>query len=205
MLIAGADAWVRDFACLLQKAGIPVVLVDTNFNKIAQARISGLDAICANILNEHVHDELPLAGIGQMMAMTANDEVNSLSIRECRSLFDRAHLYQLSFNSENQHFRRGMPAKLIGRALFTKGLNFSRIEEMHAAGARFKLTTLSDEFTFDDYVDRYRDGLTLMCVIKSDQSLAINAVDNPVIPAPGETIIALVSTPDAEPATTDDS
>ena len=35
--------------------------------------------------------------------------------------------------------------------LFAKGLTFSQIEEMHERGARFKTTTLSDEFTFDDY------------------------------------------------------
>ncbi len=53
VLIVGADAWVRDFATELNKAEVPVRLVDTNFNKIAQARIAGLDATCSNILNEH--------------------------------------------------------------------------------------------------------------------------------------------------------
>ena len=51
VLIAGGDAWIRDFAIELRASNIPVVLVDTNFNKIAQARMAGLNAVCANILN----------------------------------------------------------------------------------------------------------------------------------------------------------
>ena len=61
VLIAGADNWVRDFASELKSAGITVLLVDTNFNKISKARVAGLDAECANILNEHVV-EGPAAG-----------------------------------------------------------------------------------------------------------------------------------------------
>jgi NhaP-type Na+/H+ or K+/H+ antiporter len=193
VLIAGCDPWIRDFGSELKKSGLPVVLVDSNYNKIAQARIAGLDALCANILNEHVREDLPLAGIGQMMAMTQNDEVNSLAVQECRSIFDRAHLYQLSFNAENQHFRRGLTKNLMGRELFAKGLTFTQLKEMHEVGARFKTTTLSDEFTYDDYLNRYQDGSTLMCVLSEDDSLEINTVNDPLRPSPGQTIIALVS------------
>ena len=120
VLIAGADAWTRDFAKELKECGVPVLLVDTNFTKITNARISGIDAVCGNILNEHLRDELTLTGIGQMMAMTPNDEVNSLAVRECRTMFDRAHLYQLSFNTDNQHSRRGLTENLLGRVCSTK-------------------------------------------------------------------------------------
>jgi CPA1 family monovalent cation:H+ antiporter len=53
VLIAGADAWVRDLALELQNAGIPLLLVDTNYNKITKSRMDGVHAECVNILNEH--------------------------------------------------------------------------------------------------------------------------------------------------------
>lgn len=193
VLILGADAWVRDFAAELKRADLPVQLVDTNFNKIAQARIAGLDAVCANILNEHAREDLPLDGIGQMMAMTQNDEVNSLAIRECKSLFDRAHLYQLSFNVENQHGRRGLTENLMGRELIKKGMTFSNLKELHQLGAAFKQTTLTDEFTFADYTAKSQDGAILICAIDPDKALLVNTVDDPLEPIPGQTIIALVT------------
>ena len=80
----------------------------------------------------------------------------------------------------------------MGRQLFAKGLTFTKIKEMHEVGARFKTTTLSDEFTYDDYLQRYQDGSTLLCVLNPDDSLEVNTVNKPLTPTAGQTIIALV-------------
>ena len=193
VLITGADVWVRDFANVLRSAKVPVLLVDTNYNKVSQARISGLNAVCANILNEHARGDLNLAGIGRLMAMTPNDEVNSLAVRECRTLFDRAYLYQLTFNFQNAHGQRGMTKHLMGRELFGEGMTFSRLREMHEAGASFKTTKLSETFSYDDFLAINGDGAVLMCVINDDNTIAINTVDNPLVPAAGQTILALIT------------
>ncbi len=192
VLIAGADSWVRDFALELNSAGIPVLVVDTNFNKISTARVAGLEAICANILNEHVQKDLPLSGIGCLMAMTPNDEVNSLAIRECRTLFDRSGLYQLAFDVANTHHRRGMTKNLMGRELFGSDMTFLAIRDLHQLGATFKATTLSDTFTYQDFIHRYNGGAKLLCVVDEDHSLAVNTSDVPLQPIAGQTIITLV-------------
>ena len=127
VLIAGADQWVCEFAKELKNANVPVLLVDSNYNKISKARVNGLDAVCANILNEHVIEDLPLTGIGRLLAMTQNDEVNSLAVRECRHIFERSQVFQLTFNRENMHHRRGLTKNLMGRELF--GLSLIHISE----------------------------------------------------------------------------
>ena len=192
VLILGADAWVRDFAIELSKANVPVQLVDTNYNKIAQARIAGLTADCANILNEHAREELTLDGIGKMIAMTQNDEVNSLAIRECRSMFDRANLYQLSFNTENQHSRRGLTDNLMGREMIGKDATFSRLRDLHELGAKFKRTSLTEAFTFEDFTAK-SEGAILISAINGDGSLEINTLSSPLEPKPGQTIIWLTT------------
>ena len=193
VLVAGADAWVCEFASELKNAGVPVLLVDNNYNKISKARVSGVDAVCANILNEHVVEDLPLNGIGRLLAMTQNDEVNSLAVRECTHLFERSQVYQLTFNHENTHHRRGLGKNLMGRELFGKGNTFSEIRELHEAGARFKTTSISDEFTYDDFVARYGDGAALLCTIDSDGTLSLDTVDKPLTPKPGQKVITLTS------------
>ncbi|WP_145420680.1 sodium:proton antiporter [Planctomycetes bacterium K23_9] len=193
VLIAGADAWVRDFAKELVKAKISVLLVDTNYNKISKARVDGIEASCANILNEHVVEELPLSGIGRLLAMTPNDEVNSLAVRECTHLFERSQVYQLSFNQENTHHRRGMTKNLMGRELFGKTNTFSELRDLHAAGARFKTTPLTEEFTHEDFLENYGNSATLLCTIDEDGSLEFDTVDQPLLPKPGQQLIAIVS------------
>ncbi|MDE0867306.1 MAG: sodium:proton antiporter [Rubripirellula sp.] len=193
VLIAGADAWTRDLAQEFKKLKCPVLLIDTNYNKVAKAKIAGLPAVCANILNEHVREDLELSGIGKMLALTNNDEVNSLAVRECQALFGRANAYQLSFRKQNQHSRRGMTRNLMGRELFDLELTFSKLEASHEVGAMFKTTTLSENFTYQDFLDRYQDGASLLCVVNELGNLDINTVDHKLQPSEGQTIIALVS------------
>lgn len=189
VMIAGADPWVILFAQELKKAGCPVLLIDTNFRKVAKAKMEGLEAICANILNEHAREELPLSGIGHMVAMTPNDEVNSLAVRECRSMFGRANSYQLTFKSEN---RRGMTRHLMGRELFESGLTHSKISELVSRGFQFKTTAISDAFSYQDFQNRYSEEYVL-ATIDDQSTLNIVTVDEPVSPTPGETILALVA------------
>ncbi len=193
VLIAGADAWVRDFATELNGLGVPIVLVDTNYAKISQARMSGLKGICANVLNEHARGELPLAGIGRVLAMTPNDEVNSLAIRAFRNQFDRKGLYQLTFKSKNDRGNRGMTQNLLGRELFRSGMTFSMFRDLHAAGASFKVTKLTETFTYNDFIGIYGDEPVLMCVLQDDRNVAINTVSDHLAPVAGQTIISFVT------------
>lgn len=193
VLIAGADAWVRDFALELRNAGIPLMLVDTNYNKISKARMEGIGAECVNILNEHVREELDLTGIGSFLAMTPNDEVNSLALRECKTTFESSRLYQLTFKTKNMPGRRGLTKNLMGRELFGEGLTYTRLRDMHAAGATMKSTNLTTSYTYEDFVAKYGDETVVFCAVNQDGSLKMNTIDTPLLPSAGQTIITMVS------------
>ena len=126
--------------------------------------------------------------------MTQNDEVNSLAVRECTHLFERSKVYQLTFNRENTHSRRGLTKNLMGRELFGKGNTFSEMREQHAAGAKFKATTLSEAFTYEDFVQQYDNAVILLCAVGEDGSLHLDTVDNPLVPKAGQKIVALIET-----------
>ena len=193
VLIAGADAWVRDLASELRSLGVPVLLVDTNYNKVSQAKMSGLNAVCANILNEHAREELNLSGIGRLLAMTPNDEVNSLALRESRGLFDRSRLYQLTFKARTGQTQRALTKNLLGRELFGEGQTFSAIQSLYEAGAKFKSTRLSDSFTFQDFLAKNGDQTIVLCALTEDRRMLINTVDDPLTPGPGMTIVSLAT------------
>ncbi|MCS7466025.1 cation:proton antiporter [Stieleria sp. ICT_E10.1] len=203
VLIAGADDWVIRFALELKKAGCPVIMIDTNYRKVTKAKLEGLEAICANIMNEHARDELSLPGIGHMLAMTPNDEVNSLAVRECRSVFGRAKTYQLTFKSENP---RGMTRHLMGRELFDSTLTHSKISQLVAQGFEFKTTAISDEFTFQDFKNLYAEQHVLAII--SDKTppnnermtLTLVTADEAAEPEAGDAVLALVKPLQSDPA-----
>ena len=58
--------------------------------------MSGLTTHCASILSEYVTEEIDLSGVGRLLAVTPNDEVNSLAVQEWSHLFGRAGVYQIA-------------------------------------------------------------------------------------------------------------
>lgn len=192
ILFVGADTWIRDIAQLLQEEQIPAMLVDTNFAHVAEARMSGMRAECTSVLSEHVTEEIDLAGIGKLLAMTANDEVNALAVNEFSHVFGRVNVYQLPPWDGASGRRTSVGEHLQGRLLFGAELNHDELEGRIERGFQFKKTRLSDEFSLDDFFARYGESATVLFVIDEAGRLAIPTVAVPLDAKPGQTIIGLV-------------
>jgi CPA1 family monovalent cation:H+ antiporter len=188
VLIAGADEWVIGFATELKQAGCNVVMVDTNFRKVTRAKLAGINAFCANILNEHVRDELPMSNLGHMLAMTQNDEVNSLALREYQQVFGRANTYQLTIKTDT---RRAMTKTSMARELFGPELTHSRLSQLCRSGMEFKATRLTEELSFQQLKEFYQEFYVL-AIFAANQRLDVITVDEPTNPVAGDTVIALV-------------
>ena len=81
----------------------------------------------------------------------------------------------------------------MGRELFDPELTYSKMEDIHAVGAKFKTTTLSENYTYRDFIEHYQNGAKLLCVIDEFKNLSVNTVEHQLPPIEGQTIIALVS------------
>jgi CPA1 family monovalent cation:H+ antiporter len=188
LLIAGADDWVIAFAKEVKQAGCRVLLIDTNYRKVTKAKLAELEAVCANVMNEHLFERLSLAGIGRFLAMTENDQVNSLAVRECRTLFGRPHTYQLTFKTDTV---RGMTRNMMGRELFSRELTFDQIADLFEHGLAFKTTGLSEEFSYADFLNEY-EAVHVLAVLNERGELSIVTSEMTPEPAAGHTVIALV-------------
>ena len=197
ILFASAEPGSREIAKQLQAEGFAVLLVDTNYAHVAAAKMAGLPAECASILSEHAREELDLAGIGRLLALTANDEVNSLAVREFSHQFGRANVYQLPPWDKGSSKRTSTAEHLRGRLLFDEQLDHDALTSRFARGVQVKATKLSDEFSYEDFVSRYGDSAILLFAVDEARKLNISTLESPVIPTAGQTIIALVE-PDGE-------
>lgn len=191
LLIAGADHWIRELCKVLQESQVSVLVVDTNYNKVSAARMEGLPAECINILSDRTLEEINFGNIGRLLALTPNDEVNSLAVQEFRHLFTRAGVFQLSFKSHASAQKRSMAHHLQGRVLFGNEWTFTKIREMVEAGASFKATKLSESFTHNDFLKRYGDGVLVMFVIDGSEVI-VNSIDRKLNPKPGDILVSLV-------------
>jgi NhaP-type Na+/H+ or K+/H+ antiporter len=195
LLIAGASRWIRELAAVIRDEGFSVLLLDTNDYQVREARMSGLPAECMNILSEAVQNELNLAGIGRLLAMTPNEEVNVMASRELAHLLGRANVYQLP-DGVGESARRAVAQHLSGRTLFGKEMTFREIDARFTSGAIVKKTKLTEEFTWQDFREHYGPSAVLLFVIAGKNNLQISTAEQPLEPKPGQTVVALVDAQD---------
>ncbi len=198
IFFVGAAPWVRSLAKAVQTEGFPVLLVDTNYQNIAAARMAGLPTCYASVLSEYVHEDQEFSGIGRLLALTPNDEVNSLAVIEYAELFGRAGMYQLAL-PETASGRRAPGTRAIrGRTLFAPHATYEKLEKRFAEGAQLKTTKLTEDFTFKDFQVRYGTNALVLFQIE-DGKLSIRTAESTSLPQPGQKLISLVDKTEEEP------
>ena len=200
VLIVGAHSWARDIASALQEEGYQVLLVDTDRTNISTARMAGLPTFYASILSEYVMDEIELGGIGRLIALTSNDEVNSLATLHFVDIFGRQEVYQFPPESEESERQEAVSQHLRGRTLFGKGIAYTYLCDRCASGAVIKTTSLTDEFDYGDFQAFYIEAVIPLFLIDPAGNLMVFATDNPLTPQPGQTLISLVDPVEETPA-----
>ncbi len=195
MLLIGAADWVRELAALLQERHVKVVLADSNWANVTAARRHGLRACYTNVLTEGALEEIEreLDGVGRLLALTPNDEVNALATLHFADLFDRSQVYQLiPEESEREHRQRGIPRHLRGRFLFNKAATHAYLTKRFEQGALIKRTRLSEEFDLEAFRVQYGErAMPLFAIKESGGVLVLTAVDPPAL-KPGYTLISMV-------------
>lgn len=79
VLIVGAHSWAQAIAVALHAEGYRVLVVDDNWANVSTARMAGLPTFYASILSQYALDEIELGGIGRLLALTSDNEFNSLA------------------------------------------------------------------------------------------------------------------------------
>ena len=193
VLFVGAHKWARSLAKVLMNKKINIVMVDTNKANISSARMEGIPAFLGSILSEHITEVLNLDGIGRLMALTPNDEANSLASLHMSDEFERGEMYQLVPLSEKSGKEPDYsPKHLRARFLFGEGINYYHLNSLFQQNWIIKTTNLSDEFNFDDMRNHYNEKIIPFFLITENGKLFISTLEEPIKPEPGDTVIALV-------------
>ncbi|MEJ2103985.1 MAG: NAD-binding protein, partial [Ignavibacteriaceae bacterium] len=193
ILFVGAHSWARSIAKVIKEKGFNVIMVDTNRSNIKEARLEGLPAYLGTILSEHIADELDLDGIGRLMALTPNDEANSLASLHLSEAFERGEMYQLPPLSEKSGKEVDYsPKHLRARFLFGEGMNYYHLNSLFQSGWTLKSTKISDSFKYADMKKHYQENLIPFFLIDENNKLFVSTMENPIEPESGDLVIALI-------------
>jgi NhaP-type Na+/H+ or K+/H+ antiporter len=200
VLIVGAHSWAQAIASALQAEGYRVLVVDDNWANVSAARMAGLPTFYASILSQYALDEIELGGIGRLLALTPDNEFNSLAALQFTDAFGRAEVYQLSPKSEEKGPRGMVSQHLQGRLLFGAGITYTYLSKCFAEGAVIRTTKLTQEFDYDAFRALRGEEAIPLFLIGQSGNLMVFTRDNPPNPRPGQTLISLVNPANDAPA-----
>ena len=191
VLIAGAHTLGRSLGKVLKESGFRVLMVDNNPQNIHQARMDGLPVHFGSILGDHLEDDLDLAGIGRLIALTPNHRVNSLAALHFSELFGEREVYQLADIASNHSKRDAFSAGLQGKTLFHESASYAQLQERLQQDQRIKCTNLTESYSFEDAKRSMGETLLPLFIIHSKGALQIIQAGQSVQPTPGQTLISL--------------
>lgn len=190
-LIVGANAWARALAVELDKAGISVLMVDSNWLAVSAARMQGLRVHYGSALSERAKHELDLSGIGRCLALTPNEETNALISKHFENLLGRSKVFQLVSEEGEERDGHSMATSLRGRTLFSEESTYNYLEDFYRQGATIKKTTLTDEFTFEQFLETHEGRTIPLLIIHNNGSPDMFTIVDPPAPQAGHVLYSL--------------
>ena len=193
VLIVGGHSWALDIAKALMSKGFSVAVIDTNREAIYNTRMAKIPAYHGSALSESLIENIGFDGIGKLLALTSNDEANSLACLHLSHLFDSKEIYQLKPAGKSKGIPQiYSPQHLRGRYLFGEEISFDHLTKKFSDGAIIKTSKLTEGFDYNAYLEHYSNDVVPLLIISEDKELTVVTSDMKVSPKPNQSIIAIV-------------
>ena len=192
-LILGAHACGRTIGKILKNKGFKVLMVDTNWENIKAARMEGLQTYYGSVLSEYILNDIDLTGIGRLLALTQNEEVNSLATLYFSRFFGSNEVFQLAIEKTGKDQGTAVSKELRGQILFGGEFTYDYLTDKFSKDATVKSTPITKEFNFDDFYQQYgKKNVIPLFLIRDKKYLKIFTDKNSPSPQADDLLISLI-------------
>lgn len=188
VLILGAHDWSIKIAKAIQDEGFKVLVADSNWKHTLKAKNKGLETYHGNVLSEFALDEINLDGVGRMLSLTPNDEVNSLAALRFGEVFERSNVFQLPPNIRGRTENKDVSSHLSGRILFHDKLNFERLSKIFRPDNKIHSIEITDSNTLDNFTQGTDTNYIPLFLTTSNDEIHPFTVNNPPVPTSGDKV-----------------
>lgn len=189
VLIVGASPWTISFAQALSEKEIPVMIVDSVWQRLRAARLAGIKVYYGQILSEASEEKLEFNDYGYLLAATDNDAYNALVCKHFAAEMGRNHVFQLPDTSVEEPDPQRLSRTMRGLIMPTERAWYEELMSNWYHGWTFQKTLLTDEFTYERFQETFPKGSLPVAVIKADKSIQLNSPELSIKPKPGDTVI----------------
>ncbi|HHC6516667.1 TPA: cation:proton antiporter [Vibrio parahaemolyticus] len=194
-LLIGASRVAREIGQALARYDRRVLMTDSNWEYISQVRMMGLDYYYGNPISSHADDNLNMIGIGQVVALTPDQHFNIMACMQFVDEFgeDKVHCLQKVKTNGNGSEKHSVAQEYHGKLLMGGNVSYTQLASLLSRGAEIKHTKLSENFTYQDYLEHHKTNLVIPLFNVEDKG-KIQFCDDPdqFAPSTTSTIVSLI-------------
>ncbi len=155
--------------------------------------MEGFSTYYGSVLSDSIIEEIDLNGIGKLLALTSNNEVNSLASMHFSKIFGSDNVYQLSFEENDENKDKKVSIDLRAQILFGSDLTFYKLLDKINSGMIIKSTKITEKFDYQTFIRQNgKDNVISLMVIDEERELSVFTNDNNPTPKEGDTLITLM-------------
>lgn len=190
-LILGANKPAREIAKVLRRQKVRVLLADTNWDAVQEARMEELDVYYGNPLSEDAKVHLNLTAIAKLLVISPQRQLNAQVSYHFLSQFGVGNVYSLN---EQQDSNRQNSAQFWQKIkpLFDGKITYGKLASLISKGGQVKETGLTAEFGYKEYLARQGNGSMLMFAVDSKGKIRFFHTNHTLAPEPGWRMISLM-------------
>ncbi len=191
-LIIGASPFARSMGNVLRNLNFHVVLVDTNWQNISQARMEGFSNYYGSVTSDHIIDEIDYYGLGKMLSLTPNDEVNSLAAINFSKVFGSNQVFQLPSLNKKKEEKEHVARDLKGKILFGKKNDFQYLNDLITNGYKIKSSRFTEKYTYKNLIENYGKDEIIPLFVIADGNLNPVTMETKLDIKRGQVLISLL-------------
>ncbi len=189
VVIVGASPWSTELARTLQTQGVNVLISDSSWHALRDARLAGVPVFYGEILSEFAEETVELAHVHTVLAATSNDAYNALVCMSIAPEVGQSRVFQLAMGRADQADPKAVAREVRGNIAFDKDAVFEKLWRNHVRGWVFAKTRLTDTYSYSDFLgDVSTDALTIL-VISGEDNVQFVSSQTQVEPKAGDTIV----------------
>ncbi len=193
VLLFGIHDFSLRLAQLLQVEGVPVLLVDSDEVLVGTAQARGLTVVAGDVFSDRLREHPDLwRYTGQFLALTHNDEANSLAVLHFQTHFERSDLYQLPRKQALGVSMECQPdPHLRGRYLFAPHATWEWLDHALRQGGRLRTIRLATAAEAEAFAARRVEGLLPLAFISAKREIRFLTPEIEWQPRAGQTVLVL--------------
>ncbi len=178
-LLFGGGKFSQLLALEMNKLGIETLIADTNWDTIRDARMNNISVYFGNPISEHASRHLDMNTIGQVLILSPYRQMNPLVYLHFSDILGANKVWGLFDKQQSSRPSHQLSEEYQGSySLFSEGATYGYLSSMVIKGATIKTTSLSDNFSYQDYKAQYGEKVLPLLILDKNNKAKICLSDS---------------------------